>query len=81
MTAVEYLMDKLFDPSTMVEEQLKWFEQAKAMEREQSDEIYQEGYQNGNEAAMNYIDSYKCKCGRPQGGGWKCLRTDCNQNV
>ena len=21
-----------------------------------------------------------CKCGKPQGGGWSCLRTDCNQN-
>ena len=28
-------MDKLFDPSSMVEEQLEWFEQAKAMEKKQ----------------------------------------------
>ena len=34
-TAVEFLMDKLFDPSTMVEEQIQWFEQAKEMEKEQ----------------------------------------------
>ena len=33
-TAVDFLMDKLFDPSMMVDEQLKWFEQAKEMEKE-----------------------------------------------
>jgi hypothetical protein len=32
-TAVEFLMGKLFDPSTMVAEQTQWFEQAKQMER------------------------------------------------
>ena len=35
-TAVDFLMDKLFDPSMMVDEQLKWFEQAKEMQQEQS---------------------------------------------
>ena len=34
-TAVEFLMEKLFDPSTMVQEQIQWFEQAKEMEKEQ----------------------------------------------
>jgi hypothetical protein len=34
-TAVEFLMEKLFDPSTMVQEQIEWFEQAKQMEKEQ----------------------------------------------
>ncbi len=34
-TAVEFLMEKLFDPSTMVQEQIQWFEQAKDMEKEQ----------------------------------------------
>jgi hypothetical protein len=28
-------MGKLFDPSTMVSEQIQWFEQAKEMEKEQ----------------------------------------------
>jgi hypothetical protein len=32
-TAVEFLMEKLFDPSTMVQEQIQWFEQAKEMEK------------------------------------------------
>jgi hypothetical protein len=33
-TAVDFLMDKLFDPSMMVDEQVKWFEQAKEIEGE-----------------------------------------------
>ena len=35
-TAVDFLMDKLFDPSMMVDEQVKWFEQAKEIEKQQS---------------------------------------------
>jgi hypothetical protein len=34
-SSLEYLMDKLFDPSSMVKEQLEWFEQAKAMHKEE----------------------------------------------
>lgn len=34
-TAVGFLMDKLFDPSTMVQEQIQWFHQAAQMEKEQ----------------------------------------------
>ena len=34
-TAVEYLMDKLYDPSYDIKKQIKWFEQAKQMEKEQ----------------------------------------------
>ena len=45
------------------------------------DESYQEGYQNGHEAAMNYTDSRKCKCGLAQVGGFTCARTDCDQNI
>jgi hypothetical protein len=32
-TAVDFLMGKLFDPSTMVAEQMQWFEEAKEMEK------------------------------------------------
>jgi len=42
-TAVEFLMDKLFDPSTMVQEQIEWFEQAKEMEKEQMIDWYATG--------------------------------------
>ncbi len=34
-TAVEYLMDKLYDPSYDIKKQIKWFEEAKKMEEEQ----------------------------------------------
>ena len=34
-TAVGFLMDKLFDPSTMIEEQIQWFHQAAQIEKEQ----------------------------------------------
>jgi hypothetical protein len=46
-TAVEFLMEKLFDPSTMVQEQMQWFEQAKEMQKEQIVEAYGNGYEAG----------------------------------
>jgi hypothetical protein len=42
-TAVDFLMDKLFDPSMMVDEQVKWFEQAKEMEKEQIVNAFEDG--------------------------------------
>jgi hypothetical protein len=42
-TAVDFLMGKLFDPSTMVAEQIQWFEQAKEMEKQQIKEAYKDG--------------------------------------
>jgi len=42
-TAVGFLMDKLFDPSTMIEEQIQWFHQAAQMEKEQIEDAYMEG--------------------------------------
>jgi hypothetical protein len=41
-TAVEFLMEKLFDPSTMVQEQIEWFEQAKEIEKEQMVNAFEE---------------------------------------
>jgi hypothetical protein len=41
-TAVEFLMGKLFDPSTMVAEQIQWFEEAKEMEKEQMLNAFEE---------------------------------------
>ena len=46
-TAVDFLMDKLFDPSMMVDEQLKWFEQAKEMDKERLTDAYCDGKANG----------------------------------
>ena len=34
-TAVGFLMEKLFDPSTMIEEQIQWFHQAAQMEKDE----------------------------------------------
>jgi len=42
-TAVGFLMEKLFDPSTMVQEQIQWFHQAAQMEKEQIMDAYMEG--------------------------------------
>jgi hypothetical protein len=42
-TAVGFLMDKLFDSSTMIEEQIQWFHQAAQMEKEQIEDAYMEG--------------------------------------
>jgi hypothetical protein len=42
-TAVEFLMGKLFDPSTMVAEQIQWFEEAKEIEKEQHRKTYHQG--------------------------------------
>ncbi len=43
-TAVEWLMDKLFDPTFDKEKQIDWFEQAKEMEKQQIIDAYIEGY-------------------------------------
>jgi hypothetical protein len=34
-SAVEWLVDKLFDPPTLLQEQIEWIEKAKEMEKEQ----------------------------------------------
>jgi len=45
-TAVEFLMEKLFDPSTMVEEQIQWFKEAKEMEKEQIKQSWVSAWQD-----------------------------------
>jgi len=60
-TAVKFLMDKLFDPSSMVDEQLKWFEQAKEMEKQQL-KCFLEWYNDdpfGEIGAMSYDKAVK----------------------
>jgi hypothetical protein len=56
-TAVEWLMDKLFDPSTMVQEQIQWFQQAKAMEKEQIIKAF-ESQKNCVEKYYEYAEQY-----------------------
>jgi hypothetical protein len=59
-TAVEFLMGKLFDPSTMVSEQIQWFEQAKAMEKEQMiDFAFKYGDLTTREIADAFDKEYK----------------------
>jgi hypothetical protein len=59
-TAVEFLMSKLFDPSTMVEEQIQWFEQAKEMEKEQMiDFAFKYGDLTTREIADAFDNEYK----------------------
>jgi hypothetical protein len=59
-TAVQYLMDKLYDPSYDIKKQIKWFEEAKQMEEEQIKAAYNKGYQDGE------IDSLDAKDGDVQ---------------
>ena len=42
-SSVEWLMDKLFDPSYMQKEQLEWFEQAKAMHKQEIEKAFKKG--------------------------------------
>jgi GTP1/Obg family GTP-binding protein len=42
-TAVEFLMDKLFDASFDIERQIEWFDQAKEMENNQIIIAYNRG--------------------------------------
>ena len=59
-TAVEFLMEKLFDPSTMVQEQIQWFEQAKEMEKEQMvDFAFKYGDLTTGEIADSFDKEYK----------------------
>jgi hypothetical protein len=59
-TAVEFLMDKLFDQSTMVTEQMQWFEQAKQMEKEQMvDFAFKYGDLTTREIADYFDKEYK----------------------
>jgi hypothetical protein len=62
-TAVDFLMGKLFDPSTMVSEQIQWFEQAKEMEKEQVIESYEAGIWDlgcrSTDAEQYYEETFK----------------------
>jgi hypothetical protein len=47
-SVVEWLVDKLFDPPTLLQEQIEWIEKAKEMEKEQMMNAYDIGWSNGN---------------------------------
>ena len=53
-SSVEWLMDKLFDPSYMQKEQLEWFEHAKEIHRTEIIESYASG---SNDRLKNTINT------------------------
>jgi cobyric acid synthase len=54
-SAVEWLVDKLFDPPTLLQEQLQWIEKAKEMERMR---ITEERAESAINAIQGLIDEY-----------------------
>lgn len=54
-SSVEYLMDKLFDPSSMVKEQLEWFEQSKAMHKEEIENAVTQGWDYNEEGLVRWM--------------------------
>jgi hypothetical protein len=54
-SAVEWLVDKLFDPPTLLQEQIEWIEKAKEMERLQISETYAQASIN---AIQGLIDEH-----------------------
>ncbi len=54
-SAVEWLVDKLFDPPTLLQEQIEWIEKAKEMERLRISETYAEASIN---AIQGLIDEH-----------------------
>ena len=54
-SVVDWLVDKLFDPPTLLQEQKEWIEKAKQMERLQISETYAEASIN---AIQGLIDEH-----------------------
>ena len=54
-SAVEWLVDKLFDPPTLFQEQLQWIEKAKEMERMR---ITEERAESAINAIQGLIDEH-----------------------
>ena len=60
-TAVGFLMDKLFDPSTMIEEQIQWFHQAAQMEKEQIMDAYEVSHISMMTAEQYFNETFNTK--------------------
>jgi hypothetical protein len=54
-SVIDWLVDKLFDPPTLLQEQKEWIEKAKEMERLQISETYAEASIN---AIQGLIDEH-----------------------
>jgi hypothetical protein len=53
-TAIEFLMDKLFDPTFDNSKQIEWFEQAKEMEKRQIIDAHIKGHNAPSSTIKNY---------------------------
>jgi hypothetical protein len=53
-TAIEFLMDKLFDPTFDNKKQIEWFEQAKEMEKQQIIDAHIKGHNAPSSTIKNY---------------------------
>jgi len=70
-TAIEFLMDKLFDPTFDNKKQIEWFEQAKEIEKQQIIDAVEWGNRKGyeehrltcinNEDEQYYNETFKNK--------------------
>ena len=58
MTAVEWLMDKLFDPTFDSGKQIDWFEQAKEMEKQQIINANWEASEDTDRAEQYYDETF-----------------------
>ena len=53
-TAIEFLMDKLFDPTFDNKKQIEWFEQAKEMEKQQIIDAHIKGHNAPSSTIKNH---------------------------
>jgi hypothetical protein len=53
--AVDWLFDKMYDPTYPAGEQINWLEHAKEMEIARKEMSYADGYKEGYKRALDYI--------------------------
>jgi hypothetical protein len=58
-SVIDWLVDKLFDPPTLLQEQKEWIDKARDMERLQISETYYKAYMNAWAGIEDEFDEYK----------------------
>jgi hypothetical protein len=58
-SVIDWLVDKLFDPPTLLQEQKEWIEKAKQMERLQISETYYNAYMNAWAGIEDEFEEHK----------------------
>jgi hypothetical protein len=58
-SVVDWLVDKLFDPPTLLQEQIEWIEKARDMERLQISETYYNAYMNAWAGLEDEFEEHK----------------------